>query len=125
MNYYLAKGVTFCNDTWQDRELIEKIPKYVKKYAECPEQRHLHRHSEYHTEVDTVRYGEHRPTATAADEGESVECFARAEDDLTSGLPTPRRCGVDLPDGPCGVGRVHIGFGLRYGFPSRLSVSHA
>ena len=34
MNYFLAKGVTFCNDTWQDRELIEKIPKYVKKYAE-------------------------------------------------------------------------------------------
>ncbi len=34
MGYYLAKGVTFTEDKWQGRPLIEKIPKYVKKYAE-------------------------------------------------------------------------------------------
>lgn len=34
MGYYLAKGVTFENDSWQGRALIEKIPRYVKKYAE-------------------------------------------------------------------------------------------
>lgn len=34
MGYFLAKGVTFQDDTWQERSLIEKIPKYVKKYAE-------------------------------------------------------------------------------------------
>lgn len=34
VGYYLAKGVTFVDDTWQGRALIEKIPRYVKKYAE-------------------------------------------------------------------------------------------
>lgn len=34
IGYFLAKGATFQDDTWQDRPLIEKIPKYVKKYAE-------------------------------------------------------------------------------------------
>ena len=34
IGYFLAKGVTFIDDTWQGRSLIEKIPKYVKKYAE-------------------------------------------------------------------------------------------
>ena len=34
IGYFLAKGVTFQSDTWQERSLIEKIPKYVKKYAE-------------------------------------------------------------------------------------------
>jgi hypothetical protein len=34
IGYFLAKGVTFVDDTWQGRSLIEKIPKYVKKYAE-------------------------------------------------------------------------------------------
>lgn len=34
IGYYLAKGATFQDDTWQGRALIEKIPKYVKKYAE-------------------------------------------------------------------------------------------
>mmetsp|Transcript_863 Transcript_863/g.1333 ORF Transcript_863/g.1333 Transcript_863/m.1333 type:complete len:328 (-) Transcript_863:503-1486(-) len=34
IGYFLAKGVTFHDDTWQGRALIEKIPKYVKKYAE-------------------------------------------------------------------------------------------
>jgi len=34
IGYYLAKGATFQNDLWQNRALIEKIPKYVKKYAE-------------------------------------------------------------------------------------------
>jgi len=34
IGYFLAKGATFQNDSWQDRALIEKIPKYVKKYAE-------------------------------------------------------------------------------------------
>ena len=33
-NYFLAKGVCFEDDSWQGRELISKIPKYVKKYAE-------------------------------------------------------------------------------------------
>jgi len=34
IGYFLAKGVTFEDDSWQGRTLIEKIPKYVKKYAE-------------------------------------------------------------------------------------------
>ena len=34
MGYFLSKGTTFEDDTWQGRGLIEKIPKYVKKYAE-------------------------------------------------------------------------------------------
>lgn len=34
IGYYLSKGAIFQNDTWQDRALIEKIPKYVKKYAD-------------------------------------------------------------------------------------------
>lgn len=33
-NYFLCKGVVFEDDSWQGRELIPKIPKYVKKYAE-------------------------------------------------------------------------------------------
>lgn len=34
MGYYLSKGVCFEDDTWQGRVLIEKIPRYVKKYSE-------------------------------------------------------------------------------------------
>jgi len=34
VNYFLAKGSVFRDDQWQNRPLIEKIPKYVKKYAE-------------------------------------------------------------------------------------------
>lgn len=34
VGYFLSKGVIFETDTWQGRRLIEKIPKYVKKYAE-------------------------------------------------------------------------------------------
>lgn len=34
IGYFLAKGVTFEDDSWQGRALIEKIPKYIKKYAE-------------------------------------------------------------------------------------------
>lgn len=34
VGYFLSKGATFKDDTWQGRELIEKIPKYVKKYAD-------------------------------------------------------------------------------------------
>jgi hypothetical protein len=34
IGYFLSKGATFCDDTWQGRSLIEKIPKYVKKYSE-------------------------------------------------------------------------------------------
>ncbi|VEU36445.1 unnamed protein product [Pseudo-nitzschia multistriata] len=34
VGYFLAKGVTFTDDSWQGRALIEKIPRYVKKYAE-------------------------------------------------------------------------------------------
>lgn len=34
VGYFLSVGVTFTNDSWQERGLIEKIPKYVKKYAE-------------------------------------------------------------------------------------------
>eukprot|EP00934_Nitzschia_sp_Nitz4_P003735 Nitzschia sp. Nitz4//scaffold40_size135432//37645//39059//NITZ4_003235-RA/size135432-snap-gene-0.115-mRNA-1//1//CDS//3329551192//3725//frame0 len=34
MSYFLGRGVTFVDDSWQGRELIEKIPRYVKKYAE-------------------------------------------------------------------------------------------
>lgn len=32
--YFLSKGATFENDSWQGRNLIEKIPKYVKKYSD-------------------------------------------------------------------------------------------
>jgi len=34
IGYFLAKGVTFNDDAWQGRALIQKIPRYVKKYAE-------------------------------------------------------------------------------------------
>lgn len=34
LGYFLSKGATFVDDIWQGRELIEKIPKYVKKYAD-------------------------------------------------------------------------------------------
>lgn len=34
IGYYLSKGVTFEEDRWQGRKLIQKIPKYIKKYAE-------------------------------------------------------------------------------------------
>ncbi|EED94628.1 predicted protein [Thalassiosira pseudonana CCMP1335] len=34
IGYYLSKGATFVDDAWQGRSLIEKIPKYIKKYAE-------------------------------------------------------------------------------------------
>ena len=34
VGFFLSNGVTFTNDLWQGRALIEKIPKYVKKYAE-------------------------------------------------------------------------------------------
>jgi hypothetical protein len=34
IGYYLAKGSIFEADRWQGKELIEKIPKYIKKYAE-------------------------------------------------------------------------------------------
>jgi len=33
-HYFLSKGVVLEDDLWQGRELISKIPKYVKKYAE-------------------------------------------------------------------------------------------
>jgi len=33
-NYYLSKGVCYDDDLWQGRAIIEKIPKYVKKYTE-------------------------------------------------------------------------------------------
>mmetsp|Transcript_30431 Transcript_30431/g.56193 ORF Transcript_30431/g.56193 Transcript_30431/m.56193 type:complete len:322 (+) Transcript_30431:191-1156(+) len=34
IGYFLAKGVVFDDDTWQGRALIDKIPKYIKKYAD-------------------------------------------------------------------------------------------
>ena len=34
VGYFLAKGAVFHDDTWQGRPLIEKIPNYVKKYAD-------------------------------------------------------------------------------------------
>jgi len=34
VGYCLQKGVCFVDDTWQGRALIEKIPKYVKKYTD-------------------------------------------------------------------------------------------
>lgn len=34
IGYFLSKGATFEDDMWQGRALIEKIPKYVRKYAE-------------------------------------------------------------------------------------------
>jgi len=34
VGYLVSKGACFEDDTWQGRGLIEKIPKYVKKYAE-------------------------------------------------------------------------------------------
>ena len=34
IGYFLSKGATFENDTWQGRALIEKIPKYIRKYAD-------------------------------------------------------------------------------------------
>lgn len=34
IGYFLSRGTTFVDDRWQGKELIEKIPKYIKKYAE-------------------------------------------------------------------------------------------
>jgi hypothetical protein len=34
IGYHLSKGVCFEEDSWQGRELIDKIPKYIKKYAD-------------------------------------------------------------------------------------------
>ena len=34
LGYFLSKGVVFLDDTWQGRALIDKIPKYIKKYAD-------------------------------------------------------------------------------------------
>ena len=34
IGYFLAKGTTFVDDTWQNRDLIEKIPSDIKKYAD-------------------------------------------------------------------------------------------
>lgn len=34
IGYFLSKGSTFEADRWQGKDLIEKIPKYIKKYAE-------------------------------------------------------------------------------------------
>jgi hypothetical protein len=34
VGYILAKGACFVNDAWQGRQLIPKIPKYLKRYAE-------------------------------------------------------------------------------------------
>lgn len=34
VGYFLSKGTCFEDDCWQSRTLIDKIPKYVKKYAE-------------------------------------------------------------------------------------------
>jgi len=34
IGYFLAKGAIYQDDTWQGRDLIEKIPNYVKKYAD-------------------------------------------------------------------------------------------
>ena len=34
VGYFLSKGTTFEDDVWQGRSLIEKIPRYVKKYAD-------------------------------------------------------------------------------------------
>jgi hypothetical protein len=32
--YFVSKGVCFVDDVWQGRSIIDKIPKYVKKYTE-------------------------------------------------------------------------------------------
>mmetsp|Transcript_4268 Transcript_4268/g.8355 ORF Transcript_4268/g.8355 Transcript_4268/m.8355 type:complete len:297 (-) Transcript_4268:1464-2354(-) len=34
VGYYLAKGAVFVDDTWQGRNLIEKIPRYIRKYSD-------------------------------------------------------------------------------------------
>jgi hypothetical protein len=34
LGYFLSKGVVFHEDIWQGRKLIDKIPKYIKKYAD-------------------------------------------------------------------------------------------
>lgn len=34
VNFYMAKGILFVDDRWQNKCIIEKIPKYVKKYVE-------------------------------------------------------------------------------------------
>ena len=34
LGYFLSKGVVFYEDTWQGRALIDKIQKYIKKYAD-------------------------------------------------------------------------------------------
>lgn len=33
IGYFIGKGATFVDDSWQGRQLINKIPKYVRKYA--------------------------------------------------------------------------------------------
>jgi hypothetical protein len=33
-NYFLSKGVCFEDDLWQNKSLIQKIPRYLKKYTE-------------------------------------------------------------------------------------------
>ena len=34
LGYYLSKGVVFEDDTFQGRPLVDKVPRYVQKYAE-------------------------------------------------------------------------------------------
>jgi len=34
VNFYIAKGILFNDDRWQKRSIMEKIPRYVKKYSE-------------------------------------------------------------------------------------------
>lgn len=34
IGYFLSKGAVFHDDSWQSRTLIDKIPKYIKKYAD-------------------------------------------------------------------------------------------
>ncbi len=34
LNYYLAKSVVFEDDTRHGRPLVEKVPKYIKKYVD-------------------------------------------------------------------------------------------
>ena len=34
IGYFLSKGAVFDDDTWQGRALIDKIPKYIKKYCD-------------------------------------------------------------------------------------------
>lgn len=34
IGYFISKGATYVDDSWQGRQLIDKIPKYVRKYAD-------------------------------------------------------------------------------------------